>query len=244
MTPVTLERLDTGREYTAASTSGRDRLRWFFPVVSSVLLVGLLVGFAPTFFLRSVFTASSLPGYLQAHGALLTTWYVLLVAQACLVATRRPHLHRRLGTVAVVVAALIVPLSAYVVVQAAPRLNPSLVQLAVVGDLLSLLLFSGFVTAAVCFRRRPDVHKRLMIAASFSIYGPVLVRFELAYRSPVPPAIVVPLALVTLAVYDVSSRRGLHAATKWIAGVMLAVLALLGGLLATGVAGAIVDALR
>ena len=115
---------------------------------------------------------------------------------------------------------------------------------AVVGELLSLLLSSGFVTAAVCFRRSPDVHNRLMIAASFSIYGPVLVRFELAYGSPVPPAIVVPLALVTLAVYDVFSRRRLHAATKWIAGVMLAVLALLGGLLATGVAGTIVDALK
>ena len=115
-----------------------------------------------------------------------------------------------------VVVALIVPLSAYVVVQAAPRLNPSLVQLAVVGDLLSLLLFSGFVTAAVSFRRRPDVHKPgFMIVSSFSIYGPVPVRFELASGSPVPPAMVVPLALVTLVAYDVSSRRGLHhAATK------------------------------
>ena len=31
MTQVTLERIDTGREHTAASTSGRDRLRCSFP---------------------------------------------------------------------------------------------------------------------------------------------------------------------------------------------------------------------
>lgn len=236
--------MDTERGHRAGSTSGRDRVRWFLPVVSSLLLAGLLVGFAPTFFLRRAFTASSLPGYLYAHGALLTMWYVMLVAQTCLVATHRTSLHRRLGVLAIVVAALIVPLSAYVVVQAAPHLNPSLVQLAVVGDFLSLLLFTGFVTAAVGFRRRPDLHKRLMLVASFAIYGPVFVRFELVYGIPIPPPIVVPLALVTLAVYDVCSRGGLHAATKWIAGVMLAALALLGGLLASGAAGTIVDALR
>lgn len=128
--------------------------------------------------------------------------------------------------------------------QGVPRLRPSLVQLAVVGDLLSLLLFTVFVIAAVRFRRQPDVHKRLIVAASFAIDGPVFVRFELVYGIPTPPPIVVPLALVTLAVYDVGSRGALHAPTTWITGVMLVVLALLIGLLVSGAAGAIVDTLR
>ena len=153
-------------------------------------------------------------------------------------------LHRRLGALGVAVAALIVPLSAYVVVQAVPRLQPSLVRLAVVGDLLSLVLFSVFVIAAVRLRKRPSVHRRLMIAASFSIFGPVIVRFETFYRIPLPPLIVVPLALVTLVAYDVGSQGRVHDSTKWIAAVMLAVSALLGVLLATGGAGAVVDALR
>jgi hypothetical protein len=165
------------------------------------LLAGVLIGFAKTFFLRSQFDVPLIPTYLYVHGVVLTTWFVLVVAQTFLVAAHRVQLHRQLGVVAIVVAISIIPISAFVVVHAAQRTHGAItphLQLEVVGDLLTLVWFAGFVAAGVYFRRQPDVHKRLMMASCFTIYGPVFARFSGVYGLPVPPPVVVPLAVVTL----------------------------------------------
>jgi hypothetical protein len=167
--------LDARRPSGAPRQAERTKLRWFFPVVASLLLAGLVVGFAKTFCLRSQFSLPSMPSYLYGHGIVLTSWFVLVLAQTSLVAAHRTDLHRRLGFVAVAVAVLLIPISAFVVVRAAHRSQGAitpLLQLEVVDDFLSLVCFAGFAAAGVYFRRRPDVHKRLMIAACFTIYGP------------------------------------------------------------------------
>jgi hypothetical protein len=250
MARAKIETLDAERVLGVPRPPGRRALRWFFPVVSSLLLAGLLVGFAKTFFLRSQFNVPPIPPYLYVHGFVLTTWFVLVLAQTCLVAAYRTDLHRRLGIVAVVVGVLIIPISAFVVVHAAQRTHGAitpLLRLEVVGDLLSLVWFAGFVAAGVYFRRRPDVHKRLMIASCFTIYGPVFARFNEVYGLPVPPPVVVPLALITLGAYDlfVARCRRLHRATVWIAFLLVGVLLpLLGVLIASGAADTLIDALR
>ena len=247
MAPATIEALDAGQAPRLPRPTGRREFRGFFPVVSGMLLAGLLVGFAKTFFLRSLFSVPAIPPYLYVHGVVLTTWYVLVLAQTCLVAAHRTDLHRRLGVVAVVVAALLIPISAFVVVKAVPRMqgmDPSLIRLAIVGDFLTLVVFAGFVAAGVYFRQRSDVHKRLMIASCFVIYGPVFARFNLVYGLPIPPPVVVPLTLLALGAYDFSLARRLHRATIWIAFVLVALLLLLGLLIASGAADALIHALR
>jgi hypothetical protein len=228
--------------------AGRRPLRWFFPVVSSLLFAGVLVGFAKTFFLRSQFNVPPIPPYLYVHGSVLTTWFVLVLAQTYLVAARRTDLHRHLGIVAVVVGVLIIPISAFVVVHAARRTQGAitpLLRLEVVGDLLSMVWFGGFVAAGVYFRRRPDVHKRLMIASCFTIYGPVFARFNEVYGLPVPAPVVVPLAVITLGAYDLIVAGRLHRATVWIAFLLVGVLLpLLGVLIASGAADTLIDTLR
>jgi|SRR6185295_11700486 len=222
--------------------------RWFFPVVSSALLAGLMIGFAKTFFLRRLFDVPLMPPYLYVHGIVLTTWFALVVAQTWLVAAHRTELHRRLGIATVVVAVLVIPISAFVVVHAAQRAQGAitpLLRLEVVGDLLSLVWFAGFVAAGVYFRRRPDVHKRFMVASCFTIYGPVFARFEIVYGLPVPPPTVVLLGLITLGSYDLVVARRLHRATIWIALLWVGgVLPLLGILIVSGAADTIINALR
>jgi len=146
MAPLTIETLDTG------PVRAQTRSRWFFPAVSGVLLAGLVVGFAKTFFLRSLFDVRPLPPYLYVHGIVLTAWYALILAQTSLVAAHRTDLHRRLGVLAVGVAMAVVPLSTFVVVRAVPRMqgrDPATLCILVVGDLLMLVFFTGFVAAGV-----------------------------------------------------------------------------------------------
>ena len=76
---------------TAKSTARRHPA--FFPAMSSLLVVLVFLGFAPTYYLRPV-TAGPIPAYLHVHGAAMTAWFLLLLVQTALIATRRRAIHR------------------------------------------------------------------------------------------------------------------------------------------------------
>ena len=59
----------------------------------------MFVGFARTYYIKWMFAAPSLPSLFHLHGALFTASMLLFMIQACLVATRRTWVHRRLGIV-------------------------------------------------------------------------------------------------------------------------------------------------
>src|SRR6185436_12010738 len=58
----------------------------FFVCMAALLLATVLVGFAPSFYLRAYFGAPPLPTYLQLHGVVLTAWFLLFFVQTSLVA--------------------------------------------------------------------------------------------------------------------------------------------------------------
>lgn len=250
-----IQTAETGRAGASQSPiQGRTEFRSFFPIVSGVLLAGMVVAFAPTFFLRgrlpTPFPLPSMPAYLAIHGTVLTAWFSLVFVQTCLVAAHRTALHRRLGVVAVCVAGLLVQISAFVVVRAVPRLialgapRQALYGI-ILGDFLALSLFSVFVGTAVYLRRhRTDIHKRLMIAACFAIYGPVLSRLQSFYGLPVPFPVVVFVMLAGLAAYDLITLKRIHRATLLAFGGFVFLGAVGAVLIGTGVADALIEALR
>jgi hypothetical protein len=224
------------------------RSRWFFPGISGALLAAVLVGFSPTLYLRTLFNVPPIPAYLYLHGVVLTTWFVLVFAQTCLVAAHRTDLHRRLGLVTVVDAVLVVLVSAFVTVRAVARydaagVDSAHIQFIVIGDLVSLVLFSILLVAAVRLRRRPDWHKRLMAVCCFIIIGPAIARLErLGLAVPVPAVLL--LLLAALAVHDLVGLRRLHRATMWSSLLVLVALAAVLFVVGTAAGSAAVDALR
>jgi hypothetical protein len=223
-------------------------MRWFFPVVSGALLAAILVGFSPTFFLRSLFDVPPMPAYLYVHGAVLTAWFVLVFAQTCLVAAHRVDLHRRLGVLTALVAVLVVPISTFVTLRAVPRLTafglgPVEIQNIVIGDLASLVFFSALVGTGLYLRRQPDVHKRLMIVSSLMFFGPVNSRLaRLGFALPMYALLLLPL--VVPAAYDLLVLRRLHRATMWIGLLVVSVWVVAGLVIASGAGLAFIDSLR
>jgi uncharacterized membrane protein YozB (DUF420 family) len=209
-----------------------EPLRWYYAGLSGLLLLIVVLGFSRTFFLRSVFTPQPLPAYLYVHGFALTAWFSLVFAQSCLVAARRTDLHRRLGIVGAVNALVLVPLSGYVVIRAIPRYNaagvdPAEIQFIVIGDLISIVVFSLLVGAALAWRRKREWHKRLMMVASTLIVGPAAARLErLGFTVPVPVVLIG--LLIAVGCYDAARLGRLHRATIISS---LAVLLSLGALL-------------
>lgn len=218
------------------------RPRRFFLIFNVVLLAIVLVGFAPTLFLRALSNPPPIPFYLHLHGAIVTGWFMLTVLQAWL-GKQNPRLHRKLGYfgagygVLVVCAGLMASLG--VVPRALqegisfdndvadigiPGLGTGITFLTFISrvvwtNLVTLVAFAALLALAVIYRNRADYHKRFMLMATISIIGAALARIS---RWPVlggEQGPFIPLALLTLLLavvaYDVSTLRKVHKAT-WV----------------------------
>jgi len=172
---------------------------------------------------------SDLPTYLSLHGVALTSWYVLLLAQAWLIAAHRTRLHRALGVVGAVLAVVVLVLSTIVVLRAPARdvaagASVAEISLMVIGDIAILCVFAVFVALAIRFRARADFHTRLMVLASVCLVAPAIARWPGA-EAALPLSVIVPqLAFCcALVLYDIATRGRLHPATGW--GVLTYVIA-------------------
>jgi hypothetical protein len=116
------------------------------------------------------------------HACLMTLWMLLAVTQALLVGAGRKGWHMKLGVFCVMLAAAIVITGLRIGIEGA-RLAPP--ELRVFGlapkefmavPVLSILVFGLFVLLGVANRRRPEVHRPMMLMASLTIIGAALGR--------------------------------------------------------------------
>jgi hypothetical protein len=151
----------------------------FYTWVAVCTFLIIFAGFARTYYLKALFGTPALPLLLHLHGLIFTLWFVLFFIQTRLIARHRVDLHRRLGIFGAVLAPLAACVAIAVAFHAGRRsylANPaswtvhSVRPLAL--DLGSSLTFALLVAAALYFRRRGDIHKRLMVLASCGLLLP------------------------------------------------------------------------
>lgn len=169
----------------SATNRGVQKSRFYLTIAfASTLLV--FAGFARSYYLRSIFGFPALPGFLHLHGFVMTLWFVFFFVQAWLISIHRTRLHRQLGVLGVGLAVLMVVVTGTVVIRAARRgftafpetANWPGFMLLSLGIVLTFALLFG---AAVWLRRRSAIHKRLMVLASLSIWGPAITRLPLHF---------------------------------------------------------------
>ena len=152
----------------------------FYGLVAWVLVALVVAGFARTFYLRAWFDVPPITLLLQLHGLLFSAWFALYVVQTRLIAANNVRAHMKLGIAGVVLAALVVAVGLVTTVASAsaPRMRPmgmSSPQFVLV-PLVAILTFGALVAAAVSYRHRPAVHKRLMTLAMITVLGPPVAR--------------------------------------------------------------------
>jgi hypothetical protein len=205
----------------------------FFMYVSIVLLVIVLVGFSPTFYLRAFFDVPAIPLYVYGHGVALTAWFIWFCVQTTAVNNGRVDLHRRLGAVGVTIGTLVIISGAAAAMGLAPRLlekygniDSDFPRIAGVvwGNIGMLVAFTGFLVTAVLNRRNSEIHKRLMYFASIGIILPAfgrIAKFPMI-DLPEPPLAFAGLLtfLVLLGIFDRTNNGSVHRVT-WIGGIAL-----------------------
>jgi hypothetical protein len=230
---------------TAPAKVNARRHPAFFPAMSSLLIVFVFLGFAPTYYLRPV-SAGPIPGYLHVHGAAMTAWFLLLLVQTALIATRRRAVHRRLGLAGALVAAVIVILNPLVVVWSVPHQfaenkSVELTALIVVADLLLVGIFLILVGLAIGWRRYPETHSRMLLLASIAVSGPALGRFSLRLGdTPLPGIIALMVLPLLVVVHDRLMVKRVHPASAWGAAAIIGSLVVSVAIANTAAGGAIV----
>ncbi len=201
-----------------------DRALYIWAPLGAAVIV--FAGFARTFYLKQVFGAPPLSDLLLLHGVLMTAWFALFFVQTRLVAARRIDLHRRLGMAGALLAMAILIVGPIVAITAAKLGHtpgpPPLVFLVVpLGD---MVVFALLVGAALLFRRRSDVHKRLMLLSFVGLLTAAIARVPIDawHRAGIVAYFSTTILLVLGCVaYDTVKHRKLHPAFAWGAGLII-----------------------
>src|SRR4030095_3656772 len=164
----------------SAPSGRRQRVdRCFYISVAMLTILLNIAAFAPSIVEPSGRRVPlPLTPLVTVHAIVASAWLLLFLMQATLVATGRPSVHRRVGGGGMVLAAAFIIVGCLTTIEDARRgfdLSGDLRRLAPpdiqpdAGALLAptgfLLLFGVLVAAAFCCRRRPAIHKRLMLFA-------------------------------------------------------------------------------
>jgi len=212
------------------------RMPQFYVWYAVLLLAVLIGGFSRTFFLRGRFFTDPLPLLVSVHGIVATSWFVLFLIQAVLVARRQTQVHRRIGLVGVVVVVTVLLVGVTTAVGVSPRTyeerlaagldpDPAILSspgrwIQVARDSLAFVAFAGLAAWAFVKRHQPQVHKRLMILASVALSTAAMARvFRWPALAFVPEVVGLFLGLAFLIalpmVRDLRVDGRVHPSLKW-----------------------------
>jgi len=195
---------------------------YFFSGMALLILVTVFIGFARTYFLAGVFRAP-LPNLLiHIHGAVFSSWILLLITQTALVSAGRVDIHRRLGLAGFGLACLMVILGVLAASNSLARgfappgsgFDPKTFYAIPIGD---MLMFATLIFFAYRARFDPPAHKRLILIATIALLDAATGRppFTVITARPFFDSTFVYIFLLLLVAYDLWSARKVHRATLW-----------------------------
>jgi hypothetical protein len=200
--------------------------RKFYSRMALFLVLLVLLGFGPSFYLRGIVPPyprpnPTLPPAVLLHGTVFTLWMAAIVAQTQLISARKYEVHMFLGKLTMLLAIAMIPIMYLTAVWQVARANQppftdpltwTIVPLAVIIP-FAILVWEGWMN-----RRNAQWHKRCMLSAAILVVmGPSIARLPLA-----PPTLpgftalhVLGLALfIPLFVWDRRTVGHIHPATR------------------------------
>ena len=198
------------------SSSRGWRDNWFFFCSAWVIVAVVAYGFAQTLSENLLHAAIPRPGILWLHAAAFFGWLGLFITQTTLVRTGRVSWHRALGVAGLLLGAMM-PLIGIATSLAMGRFNIA----HALGDppdesaflaipFNDMIFFTITLCAAGWWRKRPDVHRRLVFVATCLLTAAAFARYPfIAIRALRWYAGVDVLLLLGVA-YDLTLHRRVH----------------------------------
>jgi len=120
------------------------------------------------------------------HGSAMTAWVIVFLVQTVLIPARKLRVHMKLGWVGVAVA-VVVSLSGFTLAVQSVRSIPSLpfwgmeYRQFLMVMVTEVTVFSLFVLAGVLSRKKPTIHRAMMLLATISILAGATVRMPVLF---------------------------------------------------------------
>ncbi len=153
-----------------------DRL--FYSAVAAVFLLVMLLGFHPFYTHGTHFDGSPIDRgifpLVLVHGVSIALWFVLFFVRSLLIAVRNRKLHMTLGWAAIAIGVAIASTGTLVAIRSV-QLTPSFVffNMAYPRFLLvmftEMTLFTVFITAGIVTRKKPKIHRSMMLLTGLTI---------------------------------------------------------------------------
>lgn len=192
-----------------AGPAGLERSRGepFFFGMGLALLAVVVAGFAPSFLARS----GDMPLLLHVHGAVFFAWFVLFCVQARLIGSGYRQLHIRIGQFSVILAATMLALGFFVIRGAYARPDWNIAGMSASASVMfpatDMINFAIAYGLALANRRKPAIHKRLMLLSGILIIDPAAARLVSALGGEAPLILLLEVSLfVALFAYDFKTR--------------------------------------
>jgi len=160
----------------------------FYPAVSALLVVLTAIGFRHFYFQGLSHPGRPITppirGLIITHGIIMTAWLLLFLVQPLLIATDRRKLHMKLGVLGIALAAAVLLSGLFLAVNSARVAPPDQLiwgltprQFMTVPFCASLL-FATFVGLGLWFRRRPDIHRPMMLTGTMAAMAAPISRID------------------------------------------------------------------
>jgi hypothetical protein len=210
----------------AAPAERKASERKFYSRMALFLVLLVLLGFGPSFYLRGIVPAyprpnPTLPPAVILHGSVFTLWMALIIAQTQLISARKHSVHMQLGKAGMLFAILMIPVMYLTAVWQVARANQppftdpltwTIVPLAVIIP-FAVVVWNGW-----SHRRDVQFHKRMMLSAAIMVVmGPAIGRLPIAPPTLIGGTIQLLLGLtlfIPLFVHDRKLLGEVHPATK------------------------------
>lgn len=153
------------------------RDRFFYTCSGAIFLVLIVIGFRNYIFGGRLFNgAPIMPAMMAAivvHSSAIFAWFLLFFVQSLLISTRNRRVHMKLGWSGLVIASMIAVTGPLVAFRSTRLENMPVFDWPALPFLLVMLteiaLYVVFVTIGVLNRKRPRLHRPMMLLASLSL---------------------------------------------------------------------------
>ena len=159
----------------------------YFYFLMSLLLAGIVTaGFSRTVNGNLFHPALPRPFLLWIHAAAFSGWIAFYIFQSALVRTHNVKWHRFFGWFGAGLAALMVPLGITISIimarfDAVQLHQPDPTFLSI--PFLDMLGFGVIVSLAIAWRKKPEVHRRLLFIATCSLLDAAFARFDFIFNN-------------------------------------------------------------
>ncbi len=159
----------------------------YFYFCMSLLFAALVVwGFSRTVNDNLFHAAIPRPALLWIHGAAFSGWIVFFIAQSTLVRIRKVSWHRLFGWFGAALATVMVPLGVVIAIIMARfdtvQLHQSGADAFLSIPFFDMIVFGVCVALAICWKKRPEFHRRLLFIGTCTLMDAPLGRFYFLFN--------------------------------------------------------------